>query len=476
MSDATGRPRRAADPGTAKRARLERQAERQRRSSGESGDPAGGAKPERAAGTSEDRARRAAPAGRSGATGRTGAGAGARSGAAGRTGAGTRSGAAGRTGAAARSGSASRAGAGARAGQARSAADRRGSDQRGAAGRPAAAGGRKAAPRSATRTTRTTAESTAESTATSGPGVGATPELSPEALAEARALAATLADLAEPSDLEPGTEPDDDDGGVAAFAAEDRELRGRRAPAAGGDGEGIRLQRVLAAAGVASRRASEELIEAGRVAVNGRTVSRQGMRVDPERDAVTVDGQRIVVRSDLIHVILNKPVGVLSAMSDAEGRPTVGEYVQNHATRLFHVGRLDADSEGLLLLTNDGELGHRLTHPSHGVQKTYLVEVRGPLQRGVTARLRKGVELEDGPVVVDNVHPVGAVADRILLEVVLHEGRNHVVRRLFAEVGHPVLRLVRTAIGPIQLGNLKPGRTRHLTRHEVSALYRAAGL
>jgi 23S rRNA pseudouridine2605 synthase len=175
-------------------------------------------------------------------------------------------------------------------------------------------------------------------------------------------------------------------------------------------------------------------------------------------------------------VILNKPVGVLSAMSDAEGRPTVGEYVQNHATRLFHVGRLDADSEGLLLLTNDGELGHRLTHPSHGVQKTYLVEVRGPLQRGVTARLRKGVELEDGPVVVDNVHPVGAVADRILLEVVLHEGRNHVVRRLFAEVGHPVLRLVRTAIGPIQLGNLKPGRTRHLTRHEVSALYRAAGL
>ena len=474
MSDATGRPRRAADPGTAKRARLERQAERQRRSSGESGDPAGGAKPERAAGTSEDRARRATPAVRSGAAGRTGAG--ERSGAAGRTGAGTRSGAAGRTGAAARSGSASRAGAGARAGQARSAADRRGSDQRGAAGRPAAAGGRKAAPRSATRTTRTTAEPTAEPTSTSGPGVGATPELSPEALAEARALAATLADLAEPSDLEPGTEPDDDDGGVAAFAAEDRELRGRRAPAAGGDGEGIRLQRVLAAAGVASRRASEELIDAGRVAVNGRTVSRQGMRVDPERDAVTVDGQRVVVRSDLIHVILNKPVGVLSAMSDAEGRPTVGEYVQNHATRLFHVGRLDADSEGLLLLTNDGELGHRLTHPSHGVQKTYLVEVRGPLQRGVTGRLRKGVELEDGPVVVDNVHPVGAVADRILLEVVLHEGRNHVVRRLFAEVGHPVLRLVRTAIGPIQLGNLKPGRTRHLTRHEVSALYRAAGL
>jgi 23S rRNA pseudouridine2605 synthase len=449
MSDATGRPRRAADPGTAQRARLERQAERQRRSSGEAGEPAGRAKPERAAGTSGDRARRAAPAARSGAAGRTGA--------------------------AARSGSAGRAGAGARAGQARSAADRRGSDQRGAAGRPAAAGGRKAAPRGATRSTRTTAEPTAEATATSGPGVGATPELSPEALAEARALAATLADLAEQSDLEPGTEPDDD-GGVAAFAAEDRELRGRRAPAAGGDGEGIRLQRVLAAAGVASRRASEELIEAGRVAVNGRTVSRQGMRVDPERDAVTVDGQRVVVRSDLIHVILNKPVGVLSAMSDAEGRPTVGEYVQNHATRLFHVGRLDADSEGLLLLTNDGELGHRLTHPSHGVQKTYLVEVRGPLQRGVTARLRKGVELEDGPVVVDNVHPVGAVADRILLEVVLHEGRNHVVRRLFAEVGHPVLRLVRTAIGPIQLGNLKPGRTRHLTRHEVSALYRAAGL
>jgi 23S rRNA pseudouridine2605 synthase len=462
MSDATGRPRRAADPGTAQRARLERQAARQRRSSGEAGEPAGGAKPERAAGTSGDRARRAAPA-RSGAAGRTGGGAGARSGAAGRT------------GAAARSGSAGRAGAGARAGQVRSAADRRASDQRGAAGRPAAAGGRKAAPRGATRPTRTTAEPTAEATASSGPGVGATPELSPEALAEARALAATLADLAEPSDLEPGTEPDDD-GGVAAFAAEDRELRGRRAPAAGGDGEGIRLQRVLAAAGVASRRASEELIEAGRVAVNGRTVSRQGMRVDPERDAVTVDGQRVVVRSDLIHVILNKPVGVLSAMSDAEGRPTVGEYVQNHATRLFHVGRLDADSEGLLLLTNDGELGHRLTHPSHGVQKTYLVEVRGPLQRGVTARLRKGVELEDGPVVVDNVHPVGAVADRILLEVVLHEGRNHVVRRLFAEVGHPVLRLVRTAIGPIQLGNLKPGRTRHLTRHEVSALYRAAGL
>ena len=249
-------------------------------------------------------------------------------------------------------------------------------------------------------------------------------------------------------------------------SGQDDELA-RRLPAA----EGIRLQRVLAAAGIGSRRACEELIEKGRVSVDGVTVRQQGMRVDPDSVVIRVDGERISTRADAAYVIVNKERGVVSTMSDDRGRPCVGDYVESMRARLFHVGRLDADSEGLLLLTNDGELANRLVHPSYGVAKTYLATVAGPVARDLGRRLRAGVELDDGPASVDFFRVLDAASGQALIEVVLHEGRNHIVRRLLAEVGHPVARLVRTQMGPLQLGSLKAGRTRHLTRHEVGALY-----
>ena len=241
------------------------------------------------------------------------------------------------------------------------------------------------------------------------------------------------------------------------------------------DEPGIRLQKVLASAGIGSRRACEALIAAGRVRVNGR-VARLGVRVDPARDVVAVDGDRVPIRSDLVYIALNKPRGMVSTMSDERGRPSVAELVADLGTSLHHVGRLDADSEGLLLMTNDGALSHRLTHPSYRVQKTYLAEVEGVLPRAVTRQLRAGVELEDGPVVIDQVRIVDATAHRSVVELTLHEGRNHVVRRVMDEVGHPVTQLVRTAIGPIRLGDLKPGRRRYLQMGEVQALYRLVDL
>ena len=238
--------------------------------------------------------------------------------------------------------------------------------------------------------------------------------------------------------------------------------------------EGIRLQKVLAAAGIGSRRACEELIAAGRVRVDGEVVAEPGLRVDPATAVVHVDGKRISVRGDLVYLALTKPRGVLSAMSDARGRPTVGDLVRDRPERLFHVGRLDGDSEGLLLLTNDGELAHRLTHPSFGVQKTYLATVPGPVSRDVARRLRQGVVLEDGPVRVDAFRVVQTQPPRAIVEVVLHEGRKHIVRRLLAEVGHPVERLVRTAIGTVRLGGQRAGSLRRLTRDEVAELFRLA--
>ncbi|WP_131746456.1 pseudouridine synthase [Frankia sp. Cppng1_Ct_nod] len=240
--------------------------------------------------------------------------------------------------------------------------------------------------------------------------------------------------------------------------------------------EGVRLQKVLAAAGLGSRRHSEELIAAGRVRVDGRVVEAQGMRVDPETAVIEVDGTRVVTRAGLMHLALNKPAGVLSAMSDDRGRPTVADLVADFGPGLFHVGRLDADSEGLLLVTNDGDLAHRLSHPSFGVAKTYLVEVSGPLGRDVPRWLRAGVTLTDGPVEVDAVRIVSSSGPRVMLEITLHEGRKHVVRRLMDAVGHPVRRLVRTRIGPVYLGSLRAGTTRHLSRAEVGALYRDVGL
>jgi 23S rRNA pseudouridine2605 synthase len=238
----------------------------------------------------------------------------------------------------------------------------------------------------------------------------------------------------------------------------------------------VRLQKVLATAGLGSRRACEELIAAGRVSVNGEVVREQGVRVDPATAVVLVDDERVNVRADLVYLALNKPRGVLSAMSDARGRPTVGDYVAERPQRLFHVGRLDADSEGLLLLTNDGELAHRLTHPSYQVQKTYLAEVPGPVPRDLGRRLRSGVELDDGLVAADGFRVVDAAAGRALVEVILHEGRKHVVRRLLAATGHPVSRLVRTAIGPVRLGHLRAGTLRRLSNEEIGSLYRLANL
>ena len=242
------------------------------------------------------------------------------------------------------------------------------------------------------------------------------------------------------------------------------------------DNAGVRLQRVLAAAGLGSRRACEQLIEEGRVEVDGKKVVVQGMRVDPASAIIKVDGLRIATAPDNVYIVLNKPVGVVSTMSDPEGRPSLQEYVGDRNARLFHVGRLDVDTEGLILLTNDGDLAHRLSHPSFGVEKTYLAEVTGPVARDVGKRLKHGIELEDGLVQVDSFRLVSQVGSRVMVELSLHEGRKHVVRRLMAEVGHPVTRLVRTDVGPISLGNLKPGKQRKLSQQEIGALYRAVGL
>jgi 23S rRNA pseudouridine2605 synthase len=228
---------------------------------------------------------------------------------------------------------------------------------------------------------------------------------------------------------------------------------------------------------VGSRRACEAMIAAGRVEVDGKVVRTMGLRVDPTNAVIKVDGMRITTQeSGLVHLALNKPRGVVSTMSDPEGRPSLGDYVRNRRERLFHVGRLDADTEGLILLTNDGELAHRLTHPSYEVPKTYLAEVVGPIARDLGKRLRNGIELDDGLVTVDEFRVVSRSGARVMLELVLHEGRKHVVRRLLDSVGYPVERLVRTDLGPIKLGDLRVGNTRRLTHDEVGALYRAVGL
>ena len=207
---------------------------------------------------------------------------------------------------------------------------------------------------------------------------------------------------------------------------------------------GVRLQKVLAAAGVGSRRHCEEMIGEGRVEVDGEVVRRYGARVDPQRQVIRVDGRRIAAREDLVYVALNKPAGVLTTMSDARGRPTIADYLPDRTERLFHVGRLDYDTEGLMLLMNDGELAHRLAHPRYGVLKTYLADVAGPLPRDLGRQLITGVELSDGVATADRFRVLERAGNRALVEITLHEGRKHIVRRMLAEAGHPVSRLVRT--------------------------------
>jgi 23S rRNA pseudouridine2605 synthase len=235
-----------------------------------------------------------------------------------------------------------------------------------------------------------------------------------------------------------------------------------------------RLQKVLAAAGVGSRRACEDLIFHRRVTVNGK-VAKLGDKVDPATAEILVDGQRVITDTKLVYIAMNKPRGVVTSLDDEKGRTELADFLGQFDQRLFHVGRLDADSEGLLLITNDGELTNKLTHPSYGISKTYLAEVVGPLPRNVGRQLLGGVELEDGPARADAFKLVDALGKTAQVEIVLHEGRKHIVRRMMDAVGHPVTRLIRTAVGPIRLGDLRPGGFRHLSNAEIAALFKAVG-
>jgi pseudouridine synthase len=291
---------------------------------------------------------------------------------------------------------------------------------------------------------------------------GLSPEAAPPPLAEAQLSPEARARLRALRSM--GLEDDD-------FAADE----GERDDLTDVEG-GVRLQKVLAAAGVGSRRHCEELIGAGRVEVDGQVVRRFGARVDPETQIIRVDGKRIPARQDVVYLAFNKPRGVLTAMSDDRGRKTIVDFLGDRAERLFHVGRLDYDTEGLMLLTNDGELAHRLAHPSFEVAKTYLAEVTGPVPKDLGRRLATGVELDDGVATADRFRVIDRSGNRVLLEITLHEGRKHIVRRMLAATGHPVSRLVRTDVGPIRLGNQRPGTTRDLTTREIGELYAAVGL
>jgi len=244
------------------------------------------------------------------------------------------------------------------------------------------------------------------------------------------------------------------------------------------DSEGVRLQKVLANAGVASRRVCEQYIAEGRVRVNGEVVTELGSRIDPERDLVDVDGTAIQLDTSKRYVMLNKPTGVVSTMKDEQGRPDLRRYTKDWPERLYNVGRLDAETSGLLLLTNDGDLAHVLAHPSFGVTKVYIAKVTGAVTGQTLSRLTKGIELEDGPIAADKARLLDAGPGESLVELTLHSGRNRIVRRMMAEVGHPVVELVRRQFGPLHLGTLPAGRARELTtveRGAVLTLARQAG-
>jgi 23S rRNA pseudouridine2605 synthase len=237
------------------------------------------------------------------------------------------------------------------------------------------------------------------------------------------------------------------------------------------DEEGqVRLHKLLAQSGIASRRKCEGLMLAGQVEVDGEVVTRLGTKVDPRTAVIRVEGRRLPPVSEHVYLALNKPRGVVSTMSDPEGRRTLQDLVSGRPERLFHVGRLDTDTSGLILLTNDGDFAHRLAHPSYEVDKTYVAEVEGVVTKATLRALLDGVTLEDGPVTVSRARLVSGGAGKSIVELVIHEGRNRIVRRLLDHVGHPVRRLTRTAIGPVALGQLKGGEVRDLTLDELGEL------
>lgn len=237
--------------------------------------------------------------------------------------------------------------------------------------------------------------------------------------------------------------------------------------------EGIRLQKVLAAAGVASRRVCEDLIVAGSVKVNGKVVTELGTRIDPDVDKVVVKGTPVQLDVTKVYLMLNKPLGVVSSMQDEHGRPDLSQYVLDY-DRVFNVGRLDADTTGLLLLTNDGDLAHKLMHPSFEVSKTYQAKVHGQITQPILNKLVAGIDLEDGPIRADKARLISASGNHSLVEIELHSGKNRIVRRMFDSVGFPVVALVRRQFGPLHLGHLNLGHIRQLSKIEVGALLKAA--
>jgi pseudouridine synthase len=239
------------------------------------------------------------------------------------------------------------------------------------------------------------------------------------------------------------------------------------------EAEGVRLQKVMAAAGVASRRVCEDMITQGRVKVNGKVVTELGTRIYPEVDKVTVGGTPVQLDNSRVYLALNKPRGVVSSMADENGRPDLSQFVEGY-DRVFNVGRLDSETTGLIIMTNDGDLAHKLAHPKFGVTKTYIARVEGVVTPAIIHKLLSGFELEDGMIKADKAHVVDVQPGESLVEVVLHSGRNRIVRRMFEFVGHPVVGLVRRQFGPIQLGPLKEGRIRELSKIEVGALLKAA--
>lgn len=237
------------------------------------------------------------------------------------------------------------------------------------------------------------------------------------------------------------------------------------------DSEGIRLQKILAQAGLGSRRSCEEFITQGRVSVNGKVISSQGKRVDPDKDLIEFDGVKISKGFSPVVLMMNKPSGVVTTMKKTDDRITVGEFVEGRKERLFHVGRLDQDTEGLLLLTNDGALGHGLTHPSIGVAKVYLARIRGLIKSAQLRMLTEGLELSDGFARASGAKLIASTAGDCLVEITIHEGRNRIVRRMIEFLGLDLLQLVRTQFGPIKLGEMKPGKSRLLSEVEVKSLY-----